>query len=189
MALNVVQYEEIVALLRHVPRLVDGLETRSTNHVDDVLAWLRQAEQAMENNRLPVVSQVAACRATLIGSTRGVQDRDLVVIGRPTSRRIREATASMVLLRCNDLLHGVIAERHAVFQEAERIARQVIAIADAKGIIGACADGRPHHAFLACLQQQVAADPDLAAVNAHLLSLVGRTDVLVFLDRALPALS
>jgi len=188
-ALNVVQYEEFASLLRQVPRLVDGLEARSSNHVDDVLAWLKQAELTMENNRLPAVSQVAACRARLIGATRGVQDREVIVIGRPTTRKVREATASLVLLRCNDLLHAVIAERQAVFEEAERIARQVVTIAAAKGIIETCADGRPHHAFLACLHQQVADDPDLAAVNAHLVSLVGRTDVLVFLDRALPTLS
>jgi hypothetical protein len=185
MALNVIQYEEIVALLRRVPVLVDELEARRSSFVDDVLAWLKQAEGAMEHNRLPVVSQIAAGRATLIEAGRGVQTRELAFVGRPTTRKIQEATAAMVLERSNDLLHGAIAERQAVFQEAERICRQVLAVAEAKGFIQACSDGRPHQAFLGCLQQHVAGDQDLASVYLHLVALVGKTDVLIFLDRAL----
>lgn len=189
MALNVLQYEEIVSLLREVPGLVDGLETRSSRYPDDVLGWLRRAEVVLEHNRLPAVSQVAACRATLISATRGVRAPDVVIVGRPTVRKVREATASMVLLRCNDLLQGTIAERQATFGEAERIARQVLTVAEAKGIVETCRDGRPHGAFLACLQQQIAVDPDLANANAHLVSLLGRSDVLIFLDRAVPTVA
>ena len=185
MALNVVQYEEISALLRKVPRLVDQLEARQSGFVEGVLAWLRQAEATLENNRLAVVSQVAACRAMLVEATRGVHTKDVVFVGRATPRKIQEATASMMLRRSNDLLHGVIAERQAVFPEAERIARQVMAVAEAKGLIRDCDDGRPHQQFLQCVQQKVAADRDLASVYAHLVALVGKNDVLVFMDRAL----
>ena len=188
MALNVVQYEEIVSLLLQVPQLVDRLEARRSGFVDDVLAWLRAAETTMENNRLPAVSQVASCRATLIEAARGVQTRELVFVGRPTARKVQEATASLVLERSSDLLHGVIAERQTVFGEAERISGQVMAVAEAKGMIQACGDGRPHQAFLECLQQRVADDADLVNAYAHLVSLVGRTDVLIFFDRALARL-
>lgn len=189
MALNVVQYEEIVSLLREVPRLVDELEARRTGFVEDVLAWLKRAESTMENNRLPAVSQIASCRATLIGAARGVQDKELVISGRPTARKIQEATASLVLERSNDLLHSVIAERQAVFQEAERISLQIMTVAEAKGLIQACRDGRPHAAFLGCLQQQLTTDADLVNAHAHLASLVGKTDVLIFLDRAVAKLA
>src|SRR3989442_14276387 len=125
MALNVIQYEEIVSLLRQVPALVDALEARRSGFVVDVIAWLKQAETAMENNRLPAVSQLASCRATLIEAARGVQSRELVFVGRPTTRKIQEATASMVLERANDVLQGVIADRQAAFQEAERVSGQI----------------------------------------------------------------
>lgn len=189
MALNVVQYEEIVSLLRQVPGLVDQLEARRSRFVDDVLDWLKRAESAMDNNRLPGVSQIASCRAVLIEATRGVSSKELVFIGRATPRKVQDATASMVLERGNDVLHGVIAERQATFQEAERIAGQVLAVAEAKGLIRACTDGRPHQAVLACLQQAVAADTDLATVYAHLSALVGKTDMLIFFDRALAKLT
>ncbi|GAA1761936.1 hypothetical protein GCM10009712_08300 [Pseudarthrobacter sulfonivorans] len=62
-------------------------------------------------------------------------------------------------------------------------------MAEAKGLIAACGDGRPHQEFLDCLQQQVSVDTDLAGVYAHLVALVGKTDVLIFFDRALARIS
>jgi hypothetical protein len=185
MALNVAQYEEIAGLLREVPRLVDRLEARHSGFAENVLAWLKQAETALQNNRIPAVSQIASCRATLIGAGRGVRSSDVAFGGRATPRKIRDATASMVLERGNQLLHGVIAERQAVFQEAERIARQIMAIADAKGLIRACDNGRPHQVFLNCLQQSIAHDSDLVNAYSHLIALVGKTDVVIFMDRSL----
>ncbi|SEQ79544.1 hypothetical protein [Arthrobacter sp. OV608] len=138
MALNVVRHEEIVSLPRQVPHLIDQLEARRSGFSGNVLAWLKQAETTLANNRLPAASQIASCRATLIGAARSVQHKDLVFLGRPTVRKVQEATARMVLERSNDLLHAVIAERQAVFQEAESIARQVLAVAEAKGLIAAC---------------------------------------------------
>jgi hypothetical protein len=184
-ALNVAQYEEIAALLRQVPRLVDELEARRAGFVDGVLAWLKRAETTLENNRIPAVSQIASCRAILIGAARGVQNKEVVFVGRATPRKIQEATASMVLERANELLHVVIAERQAVFQEAERISRQLLTIAEAKGLVALCNDRRIHQQFLSCVQRNIAGDRDLANAYSHLVSLVGKTDVLVFFDRAL----
>jgi hypothetical protein len=114
---------------------------------------------------------------------------EVVISGRPTARKVQEATASLVLRRSSDLLHAVIAERQAVFQEAERISRQVLAIAQAKGMVQALEEPGPRQEIPADLQRRVAADPDLASVHAHLISLVGATDVLIFYDRALIALA
>lgn len=185
MALNVAQYEEFCELLRRVPQLVDRLQARSPGFPEDVLQWLKQVEAALQNNRLAVVSQVAAARAALIGAARGVQSRDIVVSGRVTPRKLCDAAASIALERCGQLVHSAIADRQAVFQEAERIARQVMTVASAKGLVRACEAQATHQQFLHCLQQSVANDPDLVSAHAHLVSLVGKNDVLVFLDRAL----
>ena len=189
MALNVALYEEIVSLLLRVPHLVDQLESRESGFVDGVLEWLKLAEAVLENNRLPAVSQVAVGRAELIEAARGVKPNDVVISGRPTPRKVQEATASLVLRRSSDLLHAVIAERLAVFQEAERISRQVLAVAQAKGMLQASEEPGPRQEFPADLQRRVAADPDLASVHAHLLSLVGAADILIFYDRALTAIA
>jgi hypothetical protein len=189
MSLNVVQYEEIASLLQEVPSLVDHLEARRSGFSGDVLLWLKRAESMLESNRLPVVSQISAYRAMLIESSRGIHTNEIAIVGRPTVRKLEEGTASVALQRSNDLLHAAIAEREAAFQGAERVSRQVLAVADAKGLVDACRDGRSHQAFLECLRDRIAADADLAGIYVHLSALVGRTDVLIFLDRALVGLS
>lgn len=189
MAIGVAQYEEIGELLRQVPRLVDSLEARRPGMVGEVLAWLKQAEGSLENNRLPAVSQMASCRASLIAAARGLQNKDVAFLGRATPRKLLEATASLMLERGNELLHSVIAERQSAFQDAERIARQIMVVAQAKGLVRDCRDAGGPARFLQCLQQKVAADPDLTSAHAHLLAIVGKNDVLVFLDRALEAVA
>lgn len=187
MALNVAQFEDLTRQLGRVPGLVDQLEQRRTGFPDHVLAWLAAVERSLESNHMPVVSQVAGLRAMLIESTRGAYTEEISFTGRATARKIQDGVGSLVLQRGSELVHAAIAERAATFQEAERIARQLIALADAKGLLAECDDGRPHRAMLQCLQEQIAIDADLAAVNLHLVSLVGKTDVLVFLDRAIPS--
>lgn len=189
MALNVVQFEDIVAHLRRVPALVDMLQARRTGFSDAVLDWLKEVERSLESNHMPVVSQVAGCRAMLVESARGSYTEDIAFTGKPTTRKIRDGVAGLVLQRSSDLLHAAIAERQAAFQEAERLARQIVAVADVKGMIDACGDGRPHQQMLTCLQTKVEADQDLASVYVHLVSLVGKTDVLIFLDRAIAAMA
>ncbi|WP_460626041.1 hypothetical protein [Intrasporangium mesophilum] len=201
MALNLMQYEEIVSLLQRVSGLVDKLEARDSEFADGVQHWLKDCEVALENNRIPAVSQIATGRAVLIQATRGVRLEELDISGRPSPRKVRDATAALVLQRGTDVLNTVIVERQAVFQEAERIARQVLAIAQAKGMIPdpteRVADREAGHETeqeagpgrLTRLQRTIRADADLAGVYTHLLALVGTTDVLVFFDRALQALS
>lgn len=187
MALTVAQYEEIVGLLSEVRGLVDRFGERDPGFPDAVLEWLIRAERALERNRLPTVSQLATARAALIGAGRGMATIDVSVSGRPTTRKLTQATANVVLQRGNELLQDAIAERQAVFGEAERIARQTVAVADAKQLLPSTEPGRSQQGLVEDLRDRIAADPDLASAHLHLASLVGRTDVLVFLDRALAA--
>jgi hypothetical protein len=182
------QYEEILELMRGVPVLVDELESRHAGFVDDVLSWLRHAEQTLSNNRLPAASQIATYRARLVEAGRGVlHGGDLTIVGRPSVRRIKEATASFVLARGNDILEAVIAERQPIFLEAERMAQQALAVAQAKGLISPPGAAAPSVLPLNEVRDRIATDPDLATVYAHLVGLVGTTDTLIVLDRALIA--
>jgi hypothetical protein len=184
-ALGVTQVEQVADLLLEVRSLVDALESRKSGYVEGVLSWLRRVEAALESNRLAAVSQVAACRAMLVQAARGFVDKDVAVAGRPTTRKVEEATASLALRRVNELLHALIADRQSTFQDAERIAQQVMVVAMAKGYVREC---RGLGQFLQCMDQRIATDPDLVSARAHLLAMVGKTDVLVFLDRALARL-
>jgi hypothetical protein len=185
-ALTVAQYEEILAVLRRVSPLVDVLESRNAGFYDEVLDWLRLAEKILTDVRLPAASEVAACRGRLIEAGRGAQPAELSFVGRATLRKVREATATDVLRRGNEVLQGVIAERQLVFQEAERIARQLLAVAELKGLLPT-GDAQAQQRFVYELRDRVTEDPGLATAHAHLVGLVGATDTLIFLDRALPS--
>jgi hypothetical protein len=185
MALTLAQLDEIDQLARTVPRLVDMLASRTGNYAQAVLDWLARVESVLENNRVAAVSQVAANRALLIQAARGQNFPEVSVNGRVTPRKLRDAAASLALQRCDKLLNDLTAERRAAFAEAERIARQIVAVADAKGIIERCRLTPGHQAQLECIRQELMRDPDLAGLFAHLTSLVGRFDVLVVIDRSL----
>jgi hypothetical protein len=187
MALTIAQYEEVLSVLREVPSLVDKLEARHAALPEDVLEWLRRAERTLTSSGLPDGSQIAVSRARLIEAGRGVRRNDLAITGRLSVRRLREATASVVLERGNEILQAVVAVQRPVFQEAERIARQIVVAARIKGIVTAPGDGGRQHRFVAELRDRIAMDPDLAAAHAHLVGLVGVTDELILLDRALPS--
>jgi hypothetical protein len=103
----------------------------------------------------------------------------------PRRIKIKEAPAALLLGRGSDVLQALITAQQPVFQEAERIARQALAVAKLKGLALTPGGGVPQQQFLHELQDRLAADPDLATVNAHIAGLVGTTDALVFLDRAL----
>lgn len=186
MALTLAQLEEIDQLGRAVPRLVDILAHRTGNFAPAVLDWLGRVEVALESCRQVAVSQIAANRALLIQASRGQNFPEVSVQGRATPRKLRDAAANLVLQRSDRILVEITAERRAAFQDAERIARQVIAIADAKGLVAPCRLVPGHQAQLECIRQALTQDADLGGLLAHMTSLVGRTDVLVFIDRALP---
>jgi hypothetical protein len=185
MALTIAQYEEVLAMLREVPGLVDKLESRNAGFFDDVLGWIRRAERALTDSRQPTAAQLAVYRARLIEAGRGVRQGDLTVIGRPTTGKIKEATAALLLGQGSEVLQALITAQQSVFQDGERIARQALAIARLKGLAVMPGDGVSQQRFLQDLRDQLAADPDLASVHAHLVGLVGATDTLVLLDRAL----
>jgi hypothetical protein len=187
MPLTIIQYEEIVALLHDVPKLVDELEARHAGLYDDVLTWMRRAEKVLENNRLPSCSQVATYRAQLIEAGRGVYQPGLHFIGRPTLRKIKEASAALVMGGVNDVLQGAIADRQRVFEEAQRIAQQLVAVAHTKGLPGtssAFASGGPQ-----MLRDAIAFDSDISSGYTHLVGLIGSADALLLLDRALPVVA
>jgi hypothetical protein len=188
MALTVLQYEEFAELLRRVPALVDAMQDRSPDYPRDVLQWLKQVETALENNRSPAVAQLAGCRAMLIQAGRGIRDPDVPMNGRPTTRKVQDATATLVLQRSVAVVEALIADRQRTFDEAERMAGHLVSVARLKGWLAEDSRPRPHQEVLQHLMSRAAQDDDLGNVQAHLVSLVGLRDSLIFLDRALSRL-
>lgn len=189
MALTVAQYEQLLSVLAQVPGIVDEMEARSTGAVERVHDWLKLAEGALTDMRQPAASEFAACRARLLEAGRARASPSSGTAGKVSARRAREAAAAESLQRGNDVLQALVGERRAVFDEAERIARQLLAVAALKGLLPASDDGRSWQQSLLRLRDEIASDLGLATAHAHLVGLVGATDALVFLDRALPSVT
>lgn len=187
MAMRLIQFEELTDLLSEVPRLVDRLQTRRPDYATAVGEWVKKVEASLEKAHMPVVSGVASLRASLIQAARRIRSNDVSVSGRPTARKIQDATATHVVQKCSQIIADAIAERQTAFEEAERVARQLAILSEAKGIVQECQAmvQFTHQQFLECVQQRIGADAALANLYLHLLSIVGKYDVLVFIDRAL----
>lgn len=184
MALTVLQHEALLALLAQVPALVDSLEGRRSDYPSEVLEWVRAAETALQNVRSPAVAQVATCRARLIEAGRGVHPGDVVVLGRPSVRKVQHASATRALDDAAAVVQALVVDRAPALEEAQRMAAHLVVVARLKGWPTDTAPGRGHHEVLRDVLTRAAADPDLGSVQAHLLTLVGPTDALILLDRA-----
>ncbi len=184
--LHIVNLEEIQSLLLRVPKLIGDLERRDPNFLGAVKEWLTQMEQVLLNNRLPVAAEVAVLRGVLIGAERGVMPPGMVFRGRPTARKIKDASAADVLRKAEELVANAIRGDAAQFAEGERLARQLVTVAQRKGLVPAASRADRHAEMLNAIWRALIADPDLGPATTHLAGLVGTYDALILLDRMLP---
>lgn len=183
--LRIVNLEEIQTLLLRVPGLVHALEARESGFAGAVKEWLVQTEQVLTNNRMPAAAEVATLRGALISAERGVLPPGLTFLGRPTSRKVKDAAAADVLRKAQELVSGAVRADAAQVAEAQRLARQVVSVAQRKGLAEVMPAGGTHTERLAALWSAMLADPDVGSATVHLGGLVGSQDALVLLDRAL----
>jgi len=183
--LRVGQLEEIQALLRRTPPLMDSYETRDPGFTEQATAWLKQAETLLEQNRLHVVSVVANLRGTIFAAGRGQRVEGVEVTGRPTRRKLSEAAAVRALREASVVIQDSIAMRSAQVGEASKLAQQILAIAALKQLVQPCLNLPGHQARLECIRSAVRRDTDLVPLYAALAGLVSDHDALVLLDRAI----
>ena len=183
--LHVPNLEEIEALLLQVPALVDRLEDRDPAFLPALKSWLAAAENVLSNNHMPAASEIAACRGLLIAVERG--DSDNSRVRGMGARKYREARASHLLKRASDVISETIRSRRAQVDEAGRVMMQVVAAADRVGLIPA-ESGPSHTAYLQGVLQTMSSRAELTSLIVHVTGLVGETDSLIVLDRAIAAL-
>jgi len=185
--LHIANLEEIQGALLRLPQLVDLLERRDPRSIGEVKNWLTTLEQILVNNRLPLAGNVAGLRGILSASERGVIPPGVVFHGKPTLRRIREATAVDVLRRAGDLVANAVQEDSSRIAEAERLGHQIVAVAQSNGLLPAQSSGGDRYKVLKDLWGSLSADPNVKAGAVRLQGLIGHNDALVILDRAITA--
>ncbi len=183
--LRIVNLEEMQDMLLRIPGLVDLQEKRDTGFVPDVKQWLSKLEKAIENNRLPSAGNVAALRAMLISAERGVIPAGVEFHGRATGRKIRDAAAAFVLRLAGDILSNAIQKDCERVADAERMTRQLVALAKAKRLIREIPSGENFTDMLKAIWKALSADTDIAPGAINVEGLIGPHDALVMLDRIL----
>ena len=181
--LRLMQVEELEGMLLEVPSFVARYERRDPQFAEGVADWLRRAETALTNCRLPVAAQVAALRSHIVSRSR-VVPADLKIRGRATPRAIRDAAAAQSMERASAIITETISESRAHRAEAERVLRQVLAAAEQKGFNFELAD-IPRGHFLKSLLKTLRQDADLGGATTHAVGLIGADDALIVLDRAI----
>ncbi|MDD3421386.1 MAG: hypothetical protein PHS47_03695 [Methanocellales archaeon] len=183
--LRIVNLEEIDVMLLRISSLIDQQERGDTNFAENVKEWLSKLEKILESNRMPVAGNVATLRGLLISAERGDLPSGVKFYGRPTRRKIREATTAYVIQQTCDLVSNVIQRDHKRFAEAECITRQLVALATAKGLIQELPSGKDNTDLLKALWRTLSNDPELSSGTVNVEGLIGLYDALIMLERTI----
>lgn len=184
--LHIMNLEEVQSMLLRVPELIDNLEKSDPSFFGSVKVWLTQTEQVLISNRLAVAAEVAVLRGVLISAERGVIPPGMAFSKRATVRKIKDASAADVLRKAGEVISVAISADAMRFAEGEKLAQQIVAVAQRKGLIPVTPSLDRHTEMLKSIWQAMIMDPDLGAATTHLAGLVGAYDVLILLDRMLP---
>jgi hypothetical protein len=182
--LRIVNLEEIEGLLLALPEIVKVQEAGG-DFPARVATWLQQLETVLAANRLFQAGSIAALRSAAAAAANGSVPVGLQMRGTPTHRRFVFMVASHLLQRACDIASAVVAESKPRLADGERVAQQLVAVADSRGLIMPREDGVDNTQYLRALRRGLAASQDLASAVAHLDGLVGAHDTLVLLDRAI----
>src|SRR5438477_3488571 len=179
--LHLAQIEELQAHLLRVPALINRYEAREAAFVDLTKAWLKQAEEIAAQNRLSVAAQIAGLRSSVIAAERRRSFPEQPV-SRVHARRQRDATAAEALQQAAESLSETIRAPMSQLADAERVARQLLVAAAARGLLqGIAREGSGIHGLLTAMR----IDPELGPPSTALIGLIGFADAHILLDRAL----
>lgn len=178
--LRLLQHEELQGLLLEAADVLDRFHARAADFEPALDRWLVRVEEALRQNRLPLSSRVASARAELVAarSARVGPDGASATRGR---RSARQARAVAVVKQVVEDLDAELSPSRRRFSDAEDVARNVLAVGAATGVLGpSAADGSPSEALRALRD-----DPRTAGGVVQLHGLVGRQDALMVLGRRL----
>jgi len=183
--MRIANLEEIQGMLLSIPELINSLEKSEPNFSLSVKKWLMQIEQILVENRLAIAADVAVLRGTLISAERGLIPEGIVFNNKNTARKIRDAVAADVLRKAENLISNAINYDVARVAEGDKLARQLVALAQRKGLIQLNSNISEHSDMLKVTWNSMSKDPDLGPGTTHLIGLVGNYDSLILLDRTL----
>jgi len=178
--------EEIQNQLLELPEIVRAYEERTGDFSEQVCAWMVRLEEKLKSNQIPVVGAVAALRAMVISAERGVIPPGLAFVTPPSIRNARDAAASEAIRRVEEAVRTVLQEDVAQIGEARRLMRQMVALAQRKGLIAILANAPSISDAVNALWSAFLRDTELSTGATRVTGLVGALNALILLSRELP---
>ena len=173
--LGIQQVEEIERHLTSLPPLIDQLEAKSPGFHNQARSWLRDLEELLTRHNLSQAADVALLRAEL--TIAPLRDRLESSAARSLKgKRSRQlAVAGNALERAGEIVGALLEEPRGLFTEATRVARQIAAVAQVKGLrLNGTSWGDALVAW-----KQISTDSDLLSPATHLVGLVGRNNAII----------
>jgi len=181
--LRIANFEEIQSTLSRTSDLANLMAGGDALFPREARLWLETLEQVLTKNHMCIAGSVASLRVSLLAAERGVMPAGVIFRCQPTRRQIRDAAAAEALRSANELVVNAIREDAARIAEAQRLCRQVIAMAKSKRLVPPASSGLDHTTYLKRVWQAISADPDVSPGATRLEGLLWFYDVLVLLDR------
>lgn len=178
--------EEIQAQFLELPAIFRAYEQHDGDFAERARDWLQRLEEALTENRLPSAGAVAGLRGLIVSAERGTVPAGLSFIGGTSPRKLREAAAAEALRRAEETVSNVLRADVAQLDEAARLVRQMVAIAQRKGVLGEAAGASNHSEAVNAIWAAFLRDPDLAAGAMRVNGLAGAHNALFLLSRELP---
>jgi hypothetical protein len=178
--LRLLQHDELEGLLLESTDVLDRFHARDPGFEAHVDAWLVRVEEALRNNRLPLSARVAATRAELTAARSARRGPD----GAPATRvrrSDRQARAVAAVKRVVEELDAELAGSRRRFGDADDVARNVLAVGSATGVLEPSAAGGSPLEALRALRE----DPRTAGGVVQLQGLVGHQDSVMVVGRRL----
>lgn len=186
--LRVTQLAEIEELLLMVPHLVKAQRDKQVGYPDAVYSWLQRIEAALEANRLSEVSVLAAIRSELQSTADGRIPARIVLLQRPTKRKVRAAMASAAVELAVAVVTDAISADRTRMHDAEQLSRHLVAQAKQHGVLPVSRGGASETVFLSGVWNRLSREASLLGLMSQIDALVGVGDRYVWLARALAAL-
>jgi len=181
--LRIVNIEEIQNMLGGISGLVDMQQGLDPNFNEKVKLWLAKLEKILESNRIIQVGEVAALRGLILSAENGIIPPGIEIHGRSNKRRIVEAAVTLSLRQSSSLVSDFLQREVDRVSDAERMMRQLLMLAKAKGLIQQIPNGSDHTEVLKYIWHTLSDDPEIAPGTINVEGLVGPHDALIILDR------
>jgi hypothetical protein len=183
--LRIVNIEEIQNYLLEIPNMINSVEKRETEFIDNLKIWLSDLEKVLNNNHMSEAGNIASYRGILISASRGIIPNEITFYNRLSKRKIIESTATYIIQQTSNLISAVIQKDKDRFFEAERLTRQIVAIAKKKGMIKESSNGNYDTDLLKHIWKSMSSDKNLSTGLINIEGLVGPHDALIILNRVI----